>query len=59
MHPPKSESVETPEPARRAGGLPTHRRSVSGAGGPVRMNLLNYVDRYSFFAAGTQIQNAP
>jgi MFS family permease len=58
MHPPKSEADETPVSGLRAGGLPT-------LGGPFvalailfAMNLLNYVDRFSFFAAGRHIQKA-
>ena len=58
MHPPKSESVDVSTTAGRSARLPT-------LGGPVlalvvlfAMNLLNYVDRYAFFAAGTHIQEA-
>ncbi len=58
MHPPKSESVDVSTTAGRSARLPT-------LGGPVlalvvlfAMNLLNYVDRFAFFAAGTHIQEA-
>ena len=56
MHPPNSESVETPTSARRAGGLPTIGGKYFALAVLFAMNLLNYVDRYSFFAVGTQIQ---
>ncbi len=58
MHPAKSESAESPEPVRRTGGLPTIGGPYIALGVLFVMNLLNYVDRYSFFAAGTHIQRA-
>jgi MFS transporter, Spinster family, sphingosine-1-phosphate transporter len=58
MHSPQSESVESVIAVKKAAALPM-------MGGPYlalvvlfAMNLLNYVDRYSFFAAGTHIQRA-
>ena len=56
MHPPSPESVESPIPTRRAGGLPTIGGKYFALAVLFSMNLLNYVDRYSFFAVGTQIK---
>ena len=55
MHPPKSESVEIP--TKRDSSLPTIGGKYFALAVLFAMNLLNYVDRYSFFAAGTHIQN--
>src|SRR5262245_15563378 len=54
MHPPASESVTAL--AKRAGTLPTIGGKYFALAMLFTMNLLNYVDRYSFFAAGTHIQ---
>jgi MFS transporter, Spinster family, sphingosine-1-phosphate transporter len=56
MHPPTSESVESPGPMPRSGGLPTIGGKYFALGVLFAMNLLNYVDRYSFFGVGTQIR---
>ena len=48
----------SPAPAERAGGLPTLGGPYVALAVLFAMNLLNYVDRYSFFAAGTHIQKA-
>lgn len=56
MHPPKSESVETPANAKRAGGLPTFGGKYFALAVLFAMNLLNYVDRYSFFGVAEQIK---
>jgi MFS family permease len=58
MHAPKSESVEAPTPAKQIGGLPALGGPYLALAVLFAMNLLNYVDRYSFFAAGTHIQEA-
>ena len=55
---PEPESVESPSPTKRSGGLPTIGGKYFALAVLFAMNLLNYVDRYSFFAAGTQIQKA-
>src|SRR5262249_16776747 len=54
MHPPTSESVATP--IQRSAGLPTIGGKYFALVIMFTMNWLNYVDRYSFFAAGTHIQ---
>jgi MFS transporter, Spinster family, sphingosine-1-phosphate transporter len=56
MHPPTSESVESPGPVQRSGGLPTIGGKYFALAVLFSMNLLNYVDRYSFFGVGTQIR---
>ncbi len=56
MHPPSPESVESPIPTTRAGGLPTIGGKYFALAVLFSMNLLNYVDRYSFFGVGTQIK---
>lgn len=59
MHAPKSESVAEPGPSHhRAGGLPSIGGAYFALTIVFTMNLLNYVDRFSFFAAGTHIQRA-
>ncbi len=58
MHPPKSESVESPATASRAGGLPTVGGKYFALAVLFVMNLLNYVDRYSFFGVAVQIKEA-
>jgi MFS transporter, Spinster family, sphingosine-1-phosphate transporter len=58
MHPPKSESVEAPTPTKQMSGLPALGGPYLALAVLFAMNLLNYVDRYSFFAAGTHIQRA-
>jgi MFS transporter, Spinster family, sphingosine-1-phosphate transporter len=58
MHPPNSESVESPAPIKTSGRLPTIGGPYLALAVLFAMNLLNYVDRYSFFAAGTHIQKA-
>ncbi len=57
MHPPTSESVESPGPVPRTGGLPTIGGKYFALAVLFAMNLLNYVDRYSFFGVGTQIKH--
>jgi MFS family permease len=57
MHSPKSESVESPTEAKRTGGLPTIGGAYLALAVLFAMNLLNYVDRYAFFAVGKQIQD--
>jgi MFS family permease len=54
MHPSTPESVA--DPARRAGALPTIGGKYFALAILFTMNLLNYVDRYSFVAAGSHIQ---
>src|SRR5581483_10335185 len=54
MHAPTPESIA--DPARRAGALPTIGGKYFALAVLFVMNLLNYVDRYSFVAAGTHIQ---
>jgi MFS family permease len=56
MHPPKSESVEAPATAKRVVGLPTLGGKYFALSVLFAMNLLNYIDRYSFFGVGTQIK---
>ena len=56
MHPPESESVESPAAEIRSGGLPTIGGKYFALAVLFAMNLLNYVDRYSFFGVGTQIK---
>jgi MFS family permease len=56
MHPPTPESVT--DPAKRADALPTIGGKYFALAVLFAMNLLNYVDRYSFFAAGRHIQEA-
>src|SRR4051794_8151908 len=56
MHPPKPESVESPAITKRTGGLPTVGGKYFALAVLFAMNLLNYVDRYSFFGVGTQIK---
>ncbi len=56
MHAPTPESVA--DSPRRAGALPTIGGKYVALAVLFAMNLLNYVDRYSFFAAGTHIQKA-
>lgn len=62
MHPPKSEPVESlaTEPAAeiRAGGLPTIGGKYFALAVLFAMNLLNYVDRYSFNGVAVQIKEA-
>jgi hypothetical protein len=57
MHAPKSEPIDKPAAAGRS-GLPTIGGPYLALAVLFAMNLLNYVDRYSFFAAGTHIQTA-
>ncbi len=52
MHPPKPELVAD------SAKLPTLGGKYFALAVLFAMNLLNYVDRYSFFAAGTHIQEA-
>jgi MFS family permease len=56
MHPPKPESAESPAITQRTGGLPTVGGKYFALAVLFAMNLLNYVDRYSFFGVGTQIK---
>jgi MFS transporter, Spinster family, sphingosine-1-phosphate transporter len=53
---PTPESVT--DSARRAGALPAIGGKYFALAVLFAMNLLNYVDRFSFFAAGTHIQRA-
>jgi MFS family permease len=55
MHPPTSESVQAPR--KRSGLLPTVGGAYFALAVLFAMNLLNYVDRYAFFAVGKQIQD--
>jgi MFS family permease len=57
MHPPKSDSVESPVVNPRASILPTFGGPYFALAVLFAMNLLNYVDRYAFFAVGKQIQD--
>lgn len=58
MHAPKSESVAEPGSShQRAGGLPSIGGAYFALAILFAMNLLNYVDRYAFFAVGKQIQD--
>ena len=54
MSPPSSEPTETV--SKRTPGLPTWGGKYFALAVLFTMNLLNYVDRYSFFAAGKQIK---
>ncbi len=57
MHAPKSESVAEPGPGhQKTGGLPSIGGAYFALAILFAMNLLNYVDRYAFFAVGKQIQ---
>jgi MFS family permease len=56
MHPPTSEPVAAS--TQRPGSLPIIGGKYFALAVLFAMNLLNYVDRYSFFAAGTHIQSA-
>ncbi len=56
MHPSTSESVAAS--TQRSRSLPTIGGKYLALAVLFAMNLLNYVDRYSFFAAGTHIQSA-
>ena len=56
MHPPTSELVESIGPEKQYGGLPTIGGKYFALAVLFAMNLLNYVDRYSFFGVGTQIK---
>jgi MFS transporter, Spinster family, sphingosine-1-phosphate transporter len=58
MHPANSESVESPIIKKGAGGLPTIGGKYFALGVLFAMNLLNYIDRYSFSGVGTQIKSA-
>jgi MFS family permease len=55
MHVPTSGPVAAP--SKQAGALPTIGGKYTALVVLFAMNLLNYVDRYSFFAAGTHIQS--
>jgi MFS family permease len=55
MHSPASGSVEVT--TKRAGALPMIGGKYFALAILFSMNLLNYVDRYSFFAVGTQIKH--
>jgi MFS family permease len=55
MHPPTSESVAPS--TRRSGSLPTIGGPYFALAVLFAMNLLNYVDRYAFFAVGKPIQD--
>ncbi len=58
MHPPKSETVADPGPTKpRGGGLPSFGGAYFALAVLFAMNLLNYVDRYAFFAVGKQISD--
>ena len=57
MHPPESDSIESPAAGRRVAGLPTIGGKYFALAVLFAMNLLNYVDRYSFFGVGTQIKH--
>ena len=54
MHSPSSEPVEVS--TKQAGALPTFGGKYFALVVLFAMNLLNYVDRYSFFAVGTDIK---
>jgi MFS family permease len=56
MHPPKSESAESPATEIRTRRLPTIGGKYFALAVLFAMNLLNYVDRYSFFGVGEQIK---
>ncbi len=56
MHPPKSDPIDVTETATRPRGLPTMGGKVFALGVLFAMNLLNYVDRYTFFGVAEQIK---
>ncbi len=58
MHPPSPNRLICPPSPKRAGGLPTIGGKYFALAVLFGMNLLNYVDRYSFFAVGPKIQDA-